>query len=388
MPRECQSAVKLSGDIGRWMYNGWYDAVIWSSPGLGLCFFGDRGCSCNAEQIPTSAGQRAPRTTTWHVRDDARSLALEAARRGRLKDRWRLCETGCFWSGACFGPFVRLRRSRAGCFLRLGGVFKDHGAERVRGPVRTGASGQSRGPHVALLDARSTAAACLLLAALRPSSSFCSHPSPPPSSPRAPTSTPTMHKISNFTGSARHGWEKMAPSAGFPFSRSNHEMPVTAPIKRPSTATSAPPVIPPGTQVNLSFNVPFSSNLPGPDPDDIMWASPGAKARWTHPEGTAEATPTHKLPVHAQNVDNLRNLCRDVSEQTEGRVQATVTSAESKPLPGLQRGPLRALVTNVCLSGELEIVNSMRCKVLNSTPISLVGFSRAPLRHPAADILA
>lgn len=165
----------------------------------------------------------------------------------------------------------------------------------------------------------------------------------------------------------------MTPSAGFSFSRSNHEMPVTAPIKRPSTATSAPPVIPPGTQVNLSFNVPFSSNLAGPDPDDIMWASPGAKARWTHPEGTADSTPTHKLPVHAQNVDNLRNLCRDVSEQTDGRVSAVVTSAESKPLPGLQRGPLRALVTNVCLSGELEIVNSMRCRILNSTPISLVG---------------
>jgi hypothetical protein len=181
-----------------------------------------------------------------------------------------------------------------------------------------------------------------------------------------------MHKISNFTGSARHGWEKMTPSAGFPFSRSSHELPVTAPIKRPATATSAPPVIAPGTQVNLSFNVPFSSNLSGPDPDDIMWASPGAKARWTMPEPTADPMPTHKLPVHAQNVDNLRNLCRDVSEQTDGRVHATVVSAESKPLPGLQRGPLRALVTNVCLSGELEIVNSMRCKILNSTPISLV----------------
>jgi hypothetical protein len=190
-----------------------------------------------------------------------------------------------------------------------------------------------------------------------------------------------MHKISNFTGQARHGWEKMTPSAGFPFSRSNHDMPVTAPnpIKRPSTATSAPPVIPPGTQINQSFNVPFSSNLAGPDQDDIMWASPGAKARWTFPEGTAEGTPTptptptHKLPVHAQNVDNLRALCREVGEQTDGRVAATVVSAESKPLPGLQRGPLRALVTNVCLSGELEIVNSMRCKILNSTPISLVG---------------
>jgi hypothetical protein len=181
-----------------------------------------------------------------------------------------------------------------------------------------------------------------------------------------------MHKISNFTGSARHGWEKMTPSAGFPFSRSNHEMPVTAPpIKRPSTATAAQPVIPPGTQVNLSFNVPFSSNLAGPDVDDIMYASPGAKARWTHPEGTAEGMPPHKLPVHAQNVDNLRNFCKEVTETSEGRVVATVVSAESKPLPGLQRGPLRALVTNVCLSGELEVVNQMRCKVLNSTPISM-----------------
>jgi len=46
-------------------------------------------------------------------------------------------------------------------------------------------------------------------------------------------------------------------------------------------------------------------------------------------------------------------------------------SAEPKPLPGLQRGPLRALVTNVCLTGELEVVNQIRCKILNSTPISL-----------------
>jgi hypothetical protein len=214
---------------------------------------------------------------------------------------------------------------------------------------------------------------------LHPSSSASLLSSPPLSSfpppialiPKGALLPTTMHKISNFTGQARHGWEKMTPSAGFPFSRSNHEMPVTAPIKRPSTANAPPPVIPPGTQVNLSFNVPFASNLAGPDVDDIMYASPGAKARWTHPEATAEGTPPHKLPVHAQNVENLRNSCREVTESSEGRVAATVVSAESKPLPGLQRGPLRALVTNVCLSGELEVVNQMRCKILNSTPISL-----------------
>jgi hypothetical protein len=184
----------------------------------------------------------------------------------------------------------------------------------------------------------------------------------------------TMHKITNFTGQARHGWEKMAPSAGFPFSRSNHEMPITAPpIKRPSTASTAPPVIPPGSQINLSFNVPFASNLAGPDVDDIMYASPGAKARWTHPEGTAEGMPPHKLPVHAQNVENLRNLCKEVSESSQGTIMASVVAAEAKQISGLQRGPLRALVTNVCLSGELEMVNTMRCKMLTSTPISMVG---------------
>jgi hypothetical protein len=182
-----------------------------------------------------------------------------------------------------------------------------------------------------------------------------------------------MHKISNFTGQARHGWEKMTPSMGFGMSRSNpnQDLPISS-SKRPSAQASTPPAIPPGTQVNCSFNVPFNSNLAGPDLDDIMYASPGASARWTHPEGSAEGTPNHKLPVHAQNVESLRTLCRDLGEQTDGRLQATVVSSEPKPLPGLQRGPLRALVTNVCLSGELELVTTFRGKILNECPISLV----------------
>jgi hypothetical protein len=204
-------------------------------------------------------------------------------------------------------------------------------------------------------------------------SSISAHSTPTPASPRARQQYYAQtHGIKQFyrAGAAWLGedvsFRRLPVLADEP--RHAHHSADKAPVdrnERPARHTAR--------HTGLSFNVPFSSNLAGPDPDDIMWASPGAKARWTHPEDTAEATPTHKLPVHAQNVDNLRNLCRDVSEQTEGRVQATVTSAESKPLPGLQRGPLRALVTNVCLSGELEIVNSMRCRVLNSTPISLVG---------------
>lgn len=188
----------------------------------------------------------------------------------------------------------------------------------------------------------------------------------------------TMHKISNFTGQARHGWEKMTPSMGFGMSRSHNELPVTAPLKRPSTSSAPSPAIPPGTLVNLSFNVPFASNLAGPESDDILYASPGAFQRWTHPEGTPEGTPNYKLLVHVQHVDSLRQLCRDMSDSSGGAIQASVVSSEPKPIAGLQRGPLRALITNVCLSGEIGIVQKMRGRILNETPISLVRFPIEP----------
>jgi hypothetical protein len=181
-----------------------------------------------------------------------------------------------------------------------------------------------------------------------------------------------MHKITNFTGSARHGWEKMTPSAGFPFSRSSHDLPVSAPppqMKRPSTGGAAPPSIQPGSQVTCSFNVPFASQLTGPDPAEVIYASPGAMARWTHPDGTAPDTPPHKLPVHVQNVENLRNMCKNMTEQSEGQLVATVVSSESKPVNGVQK---RAQVTNVCLSGQVELVRQMRRQILNNIPIAMV----------------
>lgn len=180
-----------------------------------------------------------------------------------------------------------------------------------------------------------------------------------------------MHKISNFTGSARHGWEKMTPSMGFGMSRSHNDMAVSSPMKRPSAA-SASPAIPPGSHANVSFNVPFASQLTGPDAPDVLYASPGAFARWTHPEGTPEDTPNHRLPVHAQNVENLRSMCRSIGESSDGRITASVISSEPKPLPGLQRGPLGALVTNVCLSGDYETVTKIRGNILKESPISLV----------------
>jgi hypothetical protein len=174
-----------------------------------------------------------------------------------------------------------------------------------------------------------------------------------------------MHKISNFTGQARHGWERMTPTFGM--SRPHTDMT----FRRPH---GAPPMTPPTSidpTVNLSFNVPFSSTLAGPDVEDVLHASPNALQRWTFPEATPEGTPVHQLPVHTSNVEGLRRLCRQITESSGGRIEATLTSSEPKAVPSLQRRP-NGLVTNVCVTGDGETVRKMRAKILNETPIMLV----------------
>lgn len=181
-----------------------------------------------------------------------------------------------------------------------------------------------------------------------------------------------MHKISNFTGQARHGWEKMTPSMGFGRPH-QHDMSGPPPVKRATSNTSAT-----GSQhamqshpINLSFNVPFASNLAGLEPEEIIYASPGAFARWTFPQGSPEGIPIHELPIHRSHVENLRQLCKSVSDGSGGAILATVTSSKPKSIPGLQR-ELSALVTNVCIFGDSEVVHKMRSRILNETPITLV----------------
>lgn len=200
-----------------------------------------------------------------------------------------------------------------------------------------------------------------------------------------------MHKIQNFTGQARHGWEKAMPSMGFGMSRPHQQdsMSVTPPpLKRPMPGNSMPgasmspnPIMPGGNMVNISFNVPFNSNLPGPDKEDVLYSSLGAFQKWTHPDGAGDDVPVHALPVHTRNVENLRSSCKQVSESSGDRLHATVTSSKPKPVPGMQRGPLTALVTNVCVSGESEIVKGLRQKLLNDTPITLVAIPHRYIAH-------
>lgn len=170
----------------------------------------------------------------------------------------------------------------------------------------------------------------------------------------------------------------MTPSMGFSMSRPPPQQDfqnVPSNIKQRavngSAAASPNPAVP-GHLINLSFNVPFNSNLAGPDKEDVLYSSFGAYQKWIHPDGTPEDTPNHALPVHTRNVEILRNTCKQLSESSDGTIYAAVTSSKPKPVPGMQRGPLSALVTNVCISGDSEVVNKMRAKILNETSITLV----------------
>ncbi len=179
-----------------------------------------------------------------------------------------------------------------------------------------------------------------------------------------------MQKFGTFAGQAKHGLDKIRPAVLM--SRPVMETHITHSLKRQIVPGPMSPLPPGDNVVNLSFNVPFSSNLTGPDIDEVIHSSPEALRRWTSPEGTEEGTPTHKLPVHANNVEHLRRLCRLLSESIPGPVEATVTSSEPKPILALQSRPLKGLVTNVCVSGDADMVHKMRAKILNETPIALV----------------
>ena len=186
-----------------------------------------------------------------------------------------------------------------------------------------------------------------------------------------------MQRFTNITGQARHGLEKTGLVGARPNPMDIPSMP--QPMKRPMNGQPMSPITPTDTIVHLSFNIPFSSTLAGPDPDEIIHASPKAVERWTFPEGTEEGTPIHKLPVHHGNVEQLRRMCRVITEGNQGRVEATVTSAEPKTLTLLQKAT-KGLVTNVCVSGDAENAHKMRAKILNESPIMLVRIASTAAR--------
>lgn len=172
-----------------------------------------------------------------------------------------------------------------------------------------------------------------------------------------------MHKV---TSAARYGVDKMTPFSPF---RSN-----TADManfhKRPSI--DPPPVANPN--VTLSFNVPFNHRLAGPKPEDVVYSTAGAFARWTHPPADSpnyvENAEVHDLPIHRQNVAQLQTLLQQMELQSG--VSTFLKSSITEPNNDINSPLLSGLVVTVSLHGDIHTVKLLRARILNELPITLV----------------
>lgn len=170
-----------------------------------------------------------------------------------------------------------------------------------------------------------------------------------------------MNKLAGM----RNWGERMGP--GFGMHRPNNmNMSAMPPHTKPQTPHGMSPIAPlqaADSIIHYSFNVPFASDLAGPNTEDIVYATQEAVVRWTHPGDAPDNVPVHELPVHATNVSNLRQICKEI---TNGPlpIEAYVKSSEPKRVKGQ--------VTNVCLTGSPELVHKTRETILNDTPLALV----------------
>jgi hypothetical protein len=167
-----------------------------------------------------------------------------------------------------------------------------------------------------------------------------------------------MNKLANM----RHWPERMTPNFGM--GRPNMPMNLNHPknAAQPGQPMASPQAA--DATILYSFNIPFASDLAGPDTEDILHATTDAVLRWTHPEDAPDDVQIHQLPIHVQNLNTLHTMCQDL---TNGPlpVDAYVLSTMPKNGKGQQ-------VATVCLSGSPELVHKSRETILNDTPISLV----------------
>lgn len=168
-----------------------------------------------------------------------------------------------------------------------------------------------------------------------------------------------MNKLSNM----RQWSERMSPNFAIG-GRPNLPVNSLNPHTKAAPISQGPPIASPqgDATIHYSFNVPFASDLAGPNTEDILHATTDAVLRWTHPEDAPDEVPVHELPIHSQNLANLQRLCRDLSAGPLP-VEAQVITTTPKNAKGQ--------VTTVCLSGSPELVQKSRETILNDTPISL-----------------
>lgn len=156
--------------------------------------------------------------------------------------------------------------------------------------------------------------------------------------------------------------------------------------KRPSIDPS--PVA--NHNVTLSFNVPFNHRLAGPKPEDVVYSTAGAFARWTHPPPDSpnyvENPEIHDLPIHRQNVAQLQTLLQQMELQSG--VSTFLKTSITEPNNDINSPLLSGLVVTVSLHGDIHTVKLLRARILNELPITLVSEPSPPAlkSRPCANI--
>lgn len=170
-----------------------------------------------------------------------------------------------------------------------------------------------------------------------------------------------MNKLANM----RHWSERMSPNFGM---SGRPNMPGNPMSTHPKNTPQAGPALAnpqvAEATITYSFNIPSSTELAGPNTEDILHSTADAVLRWTHPEDAPDDVQVHELPVHAQNLANLHRLCRDLSN---GPLPIEAHVMSNAPKNGRAQQ-----ITTVCLSGSSELVNKSRETILNEIPIALV----------------
>ena len=144
-------------------------------------------------------------------------------------------------------------------------------------------------------------------------------------------------------------------------------------MHQPKISPQGPPPIsnpqPPDAMIHYTFNVHFASDLAGPDTEDILHSTTDAVLRWTHPEDAPDDVPVWQLPVHTQNVENLRRRCEEITNNPMP-IEAHLSATTPKNA--------RNQVVTVTLSGAADCVYKTRETILNETPSLMVGYPRVP----------
>ena len=169
-----------------------------------------------------------------------------------------------------------------------------------------------------------------------------------------------MNKLANM----RQWGERIGPN--FVMGRPNPNVPMNMNAHPKNAPQAGPPLSSPhaaDATIHCSFQVPFASDLAGPNTEDILHATTDAVLRWTHPEDAADDVPVHELPVHVQGVSTLTRLCQDL---TSGPlpIEAYVSTTPAGNGKGGQ-------VTTICLSGSPDLVYKSREAIFNDTPIAM-----------------